>query len=114
VTDLLPHAHEVGLLLRQHHGAVLILEALEEDFDLVPRLQLLGFLELVDRDRALRLEAHVQDHMGLRHPQDLGGDDFALDDALERALVQCEHLLVLLRRVLLVVQVGTDLDGAWG
>ena len=33
--DLLPDPHEVGLLLGQDDGPVLVLEVLEEDFDLI-------------------------------------------------------------------------------
>ena len=38
--DLLPHAHEVGLLLRQNDRAFLILEVLEQDLDFVTRLEI--------------------------------------------------------------------------
>src|SRR6185503_10618503 len=38
--DLLPHAHEVGFLLRQNDGAFLVLEVLEQDFDFVTRLEI--------------------------------------------------------------------------
>ena len=37
--DLLPHAHEVGFLLRKDDRAFLILEVLEQDFDFVARLE---------------------------------------------------------------------------
>ena len=36
--DLLPHPHEVGLLLGEHDRALLVLEMLEEDLDLIARL----------------------------------------------------------------------------
>src|SRR5690606_35626461 len=44
--DLLPDAQEVRLLLRQHDYAVLVLQVLQEDLDLVARLQLIRILEL--------------------------------------------------------------------
>ena len=37
IADLLPHPHEVGLLLREDDRAFLVLEVLEEDLDLVAR-----------------------------------------------------------------------------
>ena len=38
--DLLPHAHEVGFLLREDDRAFLILEVLEQDFDFVAGLEI--------------------------------------------------------------------------
>ena len=40
--DLLPDPHEVGLLLREDDRALLVLEVLEEDFDLVAFLEPAG------------------------------------------------------------------------
>ena len=51
--DLLPDPHEVGLLLREDDRAFLVLEVLEEDFDLVAFLEDWGVLELVERNASL-------------------------------------------------------------
>src|ERR1044071_3015034 len=73
--DLLPHAHEVGLLLGQDDGAFLVLEVLEEHFDFVTDLELGVILELFERNGAFRLEADVEDDddsaggIGLRPPR---------------------------------------------
>jgi hypothetical protein len=104
--DLLPHPHEVGLLLRQDDRTLMVLEVLEEDFDLVARCG--RILELVQRDTALGLEADVEDHGVLGHPQHLAADDLALDDLGHGPFVHREHLLVFVGGVVFVVQVGTD------
>src|SRR5213079_2695618 len=70
--DPLPDAHELGLLLRQDDGAFLVLEVLEKDFDLIALFEALGILELVDRHRAFRLEADVEDDGGVGHTQHFG------------------------------------------
>ena len=114
LSDLLPHAHEVGLLLRENDRAVLVLEPLEQDVDLVARLHGLGILELVDGNSTLGLEAHVQDHVALGHPKHLGLDDLPFLDALQRTLVQLEHLLVLVVGVPFVVEIGSDWEGCIG
>src|SRR6059058_1821878 len=107
LADPLPHPHEVGLLLREDHCAFLVLQVLEEDLDLVPFLQGLGILELVDRHRAFRLEPDVEDDGGVGHAQHLGLDDLALLDVGERPLVQLRHLGDFVRRVFLV-EIGAD------
>ncbi len=65
-------------------------------------------LELVERHRALGLEADVEDDGVLGDAQDLRLDDFALGDRRHGALVHREHLLVLVLAVLLVIEVGAD------
>jgi hypothetical protein len=104
--DLLPDPHEVGLLLREDDRAFLVLEVLEEDLDLVPFLGEL--LELVERNGSLGLEADVEDDGVLGDAEDLRFDDLALGDLRHGALVHREHLLVVLFRVFLVIEVGTD------
>ena len=76
--DLLPHPEEVGLLLGKDYDAFFVLQALEENFNHHPRLDDVGFLELIPRDGAFALEAEVQDHGGVRHPKDGGLDDLPL------------------------------------
>ena len=64
--DLVPDLHLLGLLAREHDMAVAILGPLEQDIDDVARLDRdLPVLveELLERDHALRLEAHVDDHV---------------------------------------------------
>src|SRR5215203_308212 len=51
--DLLPNPHEVGLLLRQDDGTFLIFQVLQENLDLIPFLEEVRILELIERDRAL-------------------------------------------------------------
>src|SRR6266446_6316058 len=108
-TDPLPDAHEVGLLLRQDDGAFLVLEVLEEDFDLVALFEALGILELVDWHHAFRLEADVENDGGVGHPQHLRFDDFAFLDIRERPLVQQGHFLDLVGRIFLV-ETGADAE----
>jgi hypothetical protein len=105
LADLLPDAHEVGLLLREDDRALLVLEVLEEDLDLVADLEVLGILELVERDRALRLEADVEDDRVVGDAEDLRLDDLAFGDLRHRALVHRKHRLVLVARVLVVVEI---------
>src|SRR5690606_37055309 len=106
LADLLPHPHEVGLLLRKDDRALLVLEMLEEHLDLVTNLEVLGLLELVEGNRTLRLEADIEDDRVVGDAQHLLLDDLALGDLRHRPLVQLEHLLVLVVRVVLVVEVG--------
>src|SRR5207249_3776449 len=107
--DPLPDAHEVGLLLRQDDGAFLVLEVLEEDFDLVTFLEAPGILELVDRHRAFRLEPDVEDDGGVGHAQHFRFDDLAFLDIGQRPLVQQGHFLDLVGRIFLV-ETGTDAE----
>ena len=53
LANLFPHPHEIGLLLREHHGPVLILQALEKHLHLVPFLQGFSIFEFFERDRPL-------------------------------------------------------------
>src|SRR6266513_5347077 len=73
--DPFPDPHEIGLLLRENNGAFLVLEMLEEYFDLVAFLETLGILELVDRHRAFRLEPNVENDRGVRDTQHARLDD---------------------------------------
>src|SRR5437867_4004783 len=107
--DPLPDPHEVGLLLREDDRAFLILEMLEEDLDHVPFFERARVLELVDRDRAFRLEADVEDDGGVGHAQYLRFDDLAFFDVGERPLVQLRHLRDFVRRILFV-QVGPNAE----
>ena len=79
---------------------------LEEDFDLIADRGRL--LELVEGDRALGLEADVEDDGVFGDAEDLRLDDLALGDRRQGALVHREHLLVLVLAVLLVVEVGAN------
>src|SRR6266566_890824 len=108
--DLLPDAHEVGLLLRQDDGAFLVLEVLEEDLDFVAFFQTLGVFELIDGYRAFGLEADVEDDGGVGHAQHLRFDDLAFFDIRERPLVQQSHFLDLVRGVFLI---ETGADAEW-
>ena len=106
--DLLPHAHEVGFLLRQDDRAFLILEVLEQDFDFVARLEVGMVLELFERNAAFGFEADVEHDHVVADLEHLALHDLALVDRRERAVVQLHHLLVLGGRVLVfVVELGT-------
>src|SRR5690242_3804316 len=107
LADPLPHPHEVGLLLREDDRALLVLQMLEEDLDLVALFERLRVLELVDRHGALGLEPDVENDRRVRDAQHLGFHDLALLDVGERALVQLRHLRYFVRRVLLV-EIGAD------
>src|SRR5467141_1084129 len=107
--DPFPDAHEVGLLLRQDDGAFLVLEVLEEHLDLIAFLEALRILELVDRHRAFRLEADVEDDGGVGHAQHFRFDDLAFLDIRERPLVQQGHFFDLVGRIFLV-ETGADAE----
>ena len=102
--DLLPDAEEVGLLLGQDDDPLLILQALEEHFDLVARMQLAGVAKLIERHRAFRFEADVEDRRAVRQADDRRLHDLALGNLLHRLLVHGEHLVVLLGGVLAIVE----------
>jgi hypothetical protein len=110
--DLLPHPHEVGLLLREDDRALLVLQVLQEDLDFIAFLG--NVLELVQRDRAFGLEADVQDDRVVGDPEHLGLDDLAFGDRGHGALVHREHLLVVLGRVVLVDEVFADPEAGGG
>jgi hypothetical protein len=103
--DLFPDPHEVSLLLGQDDSTFLILEVLEEDLDLIAFLQRVRILELIERNRPLRLEADVQDHRIIGDSQNLRLDDLPFDDLRHRALVHREHLLVVGVGVVFVVEI---------
>ena len=106
--DLLPHAHEVGFLLRKDDRAFLVLEVLEQHFDFVARLEVRVVLELFERNAAFGFEADVEDDHVVADLEHLALHDLALVDRRERAVVELHHLLVLGRRVFVfVVQLGT-------
>jgi hypothetical protein len=113
LADLLPDAQEVGLLLGQDDHAVLVLQVLQEDLDLVADLERIRILELVARHRALALEPEVQDHRLLGDAENTGLDDLTLLDVAEGGLVHVQHRLVFLGRVLVLVpEVGPDVHGS--
>ena len=112
--DLLPDPHEIGLLLRQDDGTFLIFQVLQEDFDLVSLLQQVGVLELIQRDRPLRLEADIEDYRIVGDPEDLGFDDLAFDDLRHGALVHREHLLVVSVGVVFVVEILANAQAGLG
>src|SRR5690606_15488634 len=93
LADLLPHPEEVGLLLGQHDHTVVVLETLEEDLDLLADLRRL--LELVERDRALALEAELEDDGGVGDAQDRRLYDLALAERAEVAAELGEERLEL-------------------
>src|SRR5689334_13525228 len=73
--DLFPDPHEVGLLLGEDDRTFLVLQVLQKNLDLIPFLQGVRILELVQRDRTLGLESNVQYHRVVGDPQDFGLDD---------------------------------------
>src|SRR3989442_14688544 len=83
---------------------------LEKDLDLIPFLQAPRILELVDRDRALRLEPDVEDDGGIGDAEHLRFDDLTLLDVREGPLVQLRHLRDFVRGVLFV-EIGADPQG---
>src|SRR5688500_9140973 len=89
--DALPYAHEVGFLLGEDDGALHVLQVLEEDFDFVTRLEVGEVLELFERDRALGLEADVEDHEIVADIQHTGFDDLAFFDRGHRPVVHRHH-----------------------
>ena len=81
LTDLLPHAQEVGLLFGKHNDSVIIFQALKEN------LYFFTFdrcvLELVDGNRTLRLETEFEYDHGVSHAQNRGINDLTLTERLE-------------------------------
>src|SRR5216683_2807283 len=121
LADLLPHPHEVGLLLREDHRPFLVLKMLQVDLDLVPLLETLGVLELIDRHGAFGLEADVENDGGVGHAEHLRLDDLTFLDVGERPLVQLRHPGELFRGILFLdtghpaeLRVGGLLGGALG
>ena len=105
--DALPHAHEVGFLLREDNGSFLVLEVLEKNFDFIARLEVGKILELFERDRPFGLEADVEDDHVVTDIEHTGLDDFALFDRGHRPVVHLHHCLELVLRVIvLVVELG--------
>src|SRR6185437_7254842 len=90
-SDLLPHAHEIGLLLREDDRALLILEVLEENLDFVTGLDRLEVLELLTRDRAFGLEADIENDGGVVDRLNASLHDLAFVDRRHGALVQLHH-----------------------
>ena len=89
--DLFPDPKEVGLLLRQDHHPVVVLEALEQDLHLVAGREGLGVPEFLARDRSLALEAEFEDDGGVCYPHHLGLNDLALAHLLNSGLEVLEH-----------------------
>ena len=83
LADLLPDAQEVSLLLRQDDDTVIVLEALEQDLDLITFGR--RILELVERDRTLRLEAELEDDRSIRDAQHGRLNNLAFSEGLKAA-----------------------------
>ena len=90
--NLIPDEHEVSPLLGEHRLAVLVLQALHEDRNLVPYLN--GFVELLYGDDPLGLEAYVHHHPIPVHPDDPSHHDLTLLDLLEGLLVELGELVL--------------------
>src|SRR5262249_45618939 len=113
--DVVPHLEAVGLLLRQDDQTVLVLPGLEEDVDLVPRLDggpAAGRLELRDRDLTFRLVPDVDDDVVLGHLDDCPGDDlpFLADVVLEALLEELGETFLLAPMVLYLHAFGCFLS----
>ena len=103
--DLVPDLEAVGLLLREDAQAVFVLAALEEDVDLVARLdpdRAVGLRELVERDHSFGLVADVDDDVVLADVDHAAFDDVAFFDVfvLEGLFEQCREALLLVVVVL--------------
>ena len=118
--DLVPDAHEIGLLLRQHDPAFEVLHILEKNLDLAAygdRLQVVA--ELLDSDHALGFEADVDEDFAGLNAYYASLHDFPLfypGEALVIQVVELRHLLLgVLRPVqLLYVDVSVDDLGGLG
>src|SRR5205823_10505506 len=89
--NALPHAHEVGFLLREDNRSFLVLQMLEQNFDLVSRLEVGKILELFERNRPFGFEADVEDDHVVTNIEHTGLHDFALFDRGHRPVVQSEE-----------------------
>src|SRR5688500_5529968 len=107
-SNALPHAHEIGFLLREDDGAFHVLEMLEEDFDFIARLEVGHVLEFLERDRSLGFESDVEDYHVVADVQHSRLDYFAFFDRGHGAVVHGHHGLELVCGVIvLVVELGT-------
>ena len=96
VLDFVPHAHEVGLLFREHDAALEVFDVLEEDLDFVAYGDRLRIGELPDRNGAFRLETDVDQHLLRMDADDAAFDDFSFVLSGKALLVHRRELLHLL------------------
>jgi len=110
--DAVPHPHEVGALLGQHHQTVLVLHLLQEHVEDVADLDAARVRELGERDHSFALEADVDQDFLVVDREHRAANDFALADGAQRLLVLPEHLGPRLEAELVVlVGVEGDRDG---
>jgi hypothetical protein len=94
--DLLPDPEEVGLFLGKHDDSVVVLEALEQHFDLGTHHW--RILELVERNGSLALEAELENYRCIGEAEDPRLDDLAFSKLLEvRAELRQKRLELFLR-----------------
>ena len=95
--DLLPVDDAVGLALADAHGAVVVVDLLEEDFHFVAHLDLGVVVELVAVEDALALEAELDDEVVAGPAADLAGDDGVGPEVVD--LVAADQAFEVLGRV---------------
>ena len=105
VLDFVPHAHEVGFLLREHDPALEVFDVLEENLDFVAYGDRLRIGELPDRNGAFRLEADIDQHLLRVDADDAALDDFPFVLAGKALFVHRRELLHLLVGVLRRIEI---------
>ena len=93
--DAIPHAHEVGLLLRKDETAVFIFELFDKHFDFRTDFERVSFLELGAVDNTFALVVHVDQDFLVVDLADLAHDELALFEAAHAGI----HVGVLLAEV---------------
>ena len=79
--DAIPHAHEVGLLLRKDETAVFIFELLDKHFDFGTDFEGVRVLEFSTINDTFGLVVHVDEHFLVVDLADLAHDELALFEA---------------------------------
>ncbi len=114
LANFLPNTQEVGFLLGEHDDSVIVFEALEKNFDLLARFNRVTVLELVERDRALALEAEFQDDHALGDSEHFRVDDLAFPEVAHHIRVireQCLEVGCGYVEDLLAVRIGQQFRG---
>ena len=111
LVDIKPVKNLESLRGQEMEFKVISLDRLEENVDRVAHVDLVAVLPVVERDDALRLVAHVDDHRVRGHPDDSARDDLPLGEVAHALVIQIEELLVVLLLLVLLLPVGLSRHG---
>ena len=90
--DLLPVLAVGCFFLGKDDGTLVVFEAAEENFDFVADLEVVGVVELAQRDDALGFIADIDEDFAVANLQDAAFDDAALFEVAKRFRDQFLHL----------------------